>query len=172
MSTRQEDRIDLIFPAYSAEVNLLICMLELHGSLAKPFPLFEFAGVDIAMFDVFHPTLTVGLVGCPFTLVIVAVGVFHGTSAAFPAGDKVAIVSIAGQGNQDSMAVGPAAFEGVGSVAAAEIGAVGFVAEVRGIVEAAEEQEEVDGISTLAFGLEKRDRARDTNLFHGPGQSH
>lgn len=33
--------------------------------------------------------------------------------------------------------MGPAAFEGVGSVAAAEVGAIGFVAEVRGVAEAA-----------------------------------
>lgn len=135
-------------------------MLEHHGSLAETFPLFEPAGVDIAMLDVCHPTLTIGLVGCPFTFVFVTVGVHHGTSAAFPARDKVAFVSITGQRDQDSVAVGPSAFKGVGSVAAAEIGAVGFVAEVGRVVEAAEEQEEVDGIGTLALSFEIGDRAR------------
>ena len=95
MATRQEDRIDLILPADGAEVSFLIRMLELHGSLAKAFSLFEPASVNIAMFDVFHPTLPTGLIGRPFTIIIVAVGIFHRTSAAFPAGDKVALVSIA-----------------------------------------------------------------------------
>lgn len=71
-------------------------MLELHRSFAKTFPLLEFAGVDIAMFDIFHPTLTIGLIGFPFTLIAVAIGVFHGTLAAFLARDEIAIVSIAG----------------------------------------------------------------------------
>lgn len=74
----------------------LIRTLELHQSRAKTFPLSEPPGVDVAMFDVFHPTLTIRLVGCPITVVFVAVGIIHGTLSAFPAGDKVAVVGIAG----------------------------------------------------------------------------
>lgn len=96
MSARQEDGIDLVLPAYMAEEIFLISTFEHHRPLAKTFPFFESARVDIAMFDVFHSTLTIGLVGCPFTLVAVAVGIFHGTSATFPACDKVAGVGIAG----------------------------------------------------------------------------
>lgn len=66
--------------------------------------------------------------------------------------------------------MGPAAFEGVGSVVAAEIRAVGFIAEVGRVIEAAEEQEEVDGISTLAFSLERLDRARDSDRGCFTGQ--
>lgn len=55
--------------------------------------------------------------------------------------------------------MGPAALEGVGPIAIAEIRAVGFVAEVRGVVEATKEQEEIDWISTLALSLETLDRA-------------
>lgn len=172
MSARQEDRIDLILPAYVAEMIFLVCMLELHRSLAETFSLFEAASIDIAMFDVYHSALTVGLVGCPFACVAVAVCVFHGSPATFPARNKIAIVSITGQGDQDSVAVGSATFEGVGFVAEAEIRAVRFVAEVGGVVEAAEEVEEVDGISTLAFGLERRDRARIYERVRYPGQSH
>ena len=91
----QENRIDLALPTDMTEVVLLIGMLELHGSLAEPFPFFESARVDIAMFDVFHPTLAIGLVGRPFALVAVAIGIVHGALAAFPAGDEIAIVSIA-----------------------------------------------------------------------------
>ena len=108
----------------------LIRTLELHHSRAKTFPLSESPGVDIAMFDVLHPTLTIRLIGCPITLVFVAIGIIHGTLSAFPAGDKVTVVGIAGYRDQNSVAVGPTAFERVGSVAAAEIGAVGLVAEI------------------------------------------
>lgn len=66
--------------------------------------------------------------------------------------------------------MGPAAFEGVSSVAAAEIRAVGFVAEVGRVVEAAEEREEVNGISTLAFSLERLDRVRDSDRGRFTGQ--
>lgn len=97
MSARQKNRIDLTFPAYMTEIIFLVCMLELHRSLAEPFPLLELARVDIAMFDVFHPTLTIGFVGRPLTLVAVAIGVCHGALATFLAGDKIAIVSIAGK---------------------------------------------------------------------------
>lgn len=99
MSARQKHRIDLIFPAYVTEMIFLVRMLELHRSFAEPFPLLELARVDIAMFDVFHPALTIGFVGCPFTRVPVAIGVFHGALATFLAGDEIAIVSIAGQSN-------------------------------------------------------------------------
>lgn len=164
MPTRQEDRIDLILPTDMAEIFFLICTLKHHSAFATAFPLLKSAGINIAIFGVGHPTLTIGLVGFPFTLVIVTVGILHGTSAAFPACNKVAFVSIAGQRYQDSTAVGPSAFERVGSVAAAEIGAAGFVAEVGRVIEAAEEQEEVDGISTLAFSFERLDRARYSDL--------
>ncbi len=105
-------------------------MLELHRSFAKSFPFFELTRVDIAMLDVLHPALTIRLVGCPFTIIAIAIGIIHGTSAAFPAGDKIAVVEIAGWSNQDTITVGPAAFEGMGSVTPAKIGAVRFVAEV------------------------------------------
>ena len=164
MSTREENRVDLILPTYMAEIVLLIRMLELHGSLAKSFSFFELARVYVAVFDILHPPMTVGLVGCPFARVAVAVGVFHGPLAAFPAGDEVPIVRIAGQGDQDSIAVGPATFEGVGSVFAAKIGAVDFIAEVGGVVETAEELEEVDGIRTLAFSFKRSSRAWDADL--------
>lgn len=130
MSARQKYRIDLIFPAYTTEMVFLVCMLELHRSLAESFPLLEFARVDIAMFDVFHPTLTIGFVGCPFTLVAVAIGVFHGALATFLAGDKISIVSIAGRSNENSIAVGSAAFERMGSIAGAKIRGICFAAEV------------------------------------------
>ena len=96
VSARQEDRIDLILPAYVTEVIFLICMIELHYSLAKAFPVFELSRVDIAMFDVFHSALTIGLIGCPFALVAVAVGIVHGASATFLACDEIPIVIIAG----------------------------------------------------------------------------
>ena len=130
MPTGQEDRIDLTLPAYMTEEIFLIRVLELHRSLAKTFPLFELARVDVAMFDVFHPTLTVGLVGRPFTLVAIAIGISHRALATFPARDEIAIVSIPRRSNQNSVAVGPAAFERMRSVAGTEIGAVRYLTEV------------------------------------------
>ena len=95
MAARQEDRIDLLLPADCAKLSFLIRMLELHGSLAKAFSFFELACVDVAIFDVFHPALPTRLISRPLTVIVVAVGIFHRTSAAFPACDKVALVSIA-----------------------------------------------------------------------------
>ena len=130
MPAGQEDRINLTLPAYMTEEVFLIRVLELHRSLAKTFPFFEFARVDVAMFDVFHPTLTIGLVGRPFTLVAIAIGIIHGALATFPARDEIAIVSIPRRSDQDSVAVGPAAFERLRSVTGTEIGAVRFLTEV------------------------------------------
>ena len=130
MPTGQEDGIDLAFPADMAEEVFLIRMLELHRSLAETFPLFEFASVNIAMFDVFHPTLTIGLVGRPFALVAIAIGIIHGALTTFLARDEIAIISIPRRSNPDSVAVGSAAFEGMCSVASSEIGAVRFLPEV------------------------------------------
>ena len=69
------------------------------------------------------------------------------------------------------MTVGPTSFDGVGLVAAAEIGAVDFAAEVRRVVDATEVEKEVYWIGTLAFGLEKRDRTRNSICFRGPARS-
>lgn len=130
MPTGQEDRINLTLPAYVAEEVFLVRVLKLHRSFAETFPLFEFARVDIAMFDVFHPTLTVGFVGGPFTLVAVAIGIIHGALATFAARDKIAIVKIPIRSDQDSVTVGPAAFESIRYVASSEVGAVCFLTEV------------------------------------------
>ena len=130
MAARQEDGIDLALPADVAEVIFLICMLELHRSLAETFPLLEPASVDVAMFDVLHATLTIGLVSGPVTLVAVPICVLHCASTTFFPRNKIAVISIASRSNHDSVAVSPAAFEGMGPVAGAEIGAIRFVAEV------------------------------------------
>lgn len=70
------------------------------------------------------------------------------------------------------MTVGTTSFDGNGLIAAAKIGAVEFAAEVRGVIDATEVSKEVDGIGTLALGLEKRDRARNSIYFRGPARSH
>lgn len=171
MPTGQEDRINLTLPAYMTEEVFLVRVLKLHDSLAKTFPLFEFARVDIAMFDVFHATLTIGLVGRPFALVAISIGIVHGALATFAAGDEIAIISISRRSNQDSVAVGPAAFEGMRSVTVTEIGAVRFLTEVRGVVETAEEQEKVNRISTFTFSLERRDCPWATGRENGTGPS-
>lgn len=130
MPTGQEDGINLALPADMTEEVFLVRVLELHRPLAETFALFELARVDVAVFDVFHSTLAIGLVGRPFTLVAVAISIIHGALATFPAGDEIAIVSIPRRSNQDSVAVGPAAFERMRSVNGTEVGAVRFLAEV------------------------------------------